>query len=108
MRLEVTGVFTAARRDLANLYRQSLAPDAMREAKARRLKETADQVTAIEKRYGRSTGYRSWITAGLNNAHLAAVATYYDQVPRFEVLLRERCGGYLPCLYVEARKLSGR
>jgi predicted aminopeptidase len=106
MRVEATAAFIAARRDLADLYRQSLAPEAMREAKARRLTEAAEQISAIEKRYGRSTGYRSWITAGLNNAHLAAVATYYDQVPRFEALMREQCGGYLPCLYVEARKLA--
>jgi predicted aminopeptidase len=40
----------------------------------------------------------------LNNAHLASVATYYDQVPALERLLREDCGGYLPCFYVQAAR----
>ena len=104
LRVEATAAFTAARKELASLYRESLPPDVSRERKTARLHALAEQIGVIEQRHGRATGYRSWITAGLNNAHLAAVATYYDQVPRFETLLRTRCGNYLPCLYVEARR----
>src|SRR5690606_40575128 len=103
LRVEVTGAFIRARGDLAALYRRDLPPAAMREQKAARLRSLADEVLAIERRLGRASGYRGWIDSGLNNAHLAAVATYYDRVPEFERILRERCGGYLPCLYVEAR-----
>jgi predicted aminopeptidase len=63
----------------------------------------AGEIRAIERRAGRASGYGAWVEAGLNNAHLASVATYYDRVPQFEALLRETCGGYLPCLYVQAR-----
>jgi predicted aminopeptidase len=107
LRAETSAAFIAAREELASLYRQRLAQAAMRERKAARLARLGEQVRAIEARHGRASGYRSWIEAGLNNAHLASVATYYDQVPRFETLLRERCGGYLPCLYVEAARTAG-
>jgi predicted aminopeptidase len=79
----------------------------MRERKAARLAQLAEQVRGIEARHGQSSGYRAWFEAGLNNAHLAAVATYYDRVPQFEALLRDRCGGYLPCFYVRAREQAG-
>jgi len=108
LRIEVTDAFIRARADLAALYRQRIATDAMRERKAGRMAALAEEVLAIERRHGRTSGYRGWIDAGLNNAHLAAVATYYDRVPEFQALLHERCGGYLPCLYVEAgRKVQG-
>lgn len=102
MRVEAADLFSNARQDLAALYRQRIAPEAMRQRKAARLAQLAADIRALEAREKRPTGYGAWIEAGLNNAHLAAVATYYDQVPRFEALLRERCGGYLPCLYVVA------
>jgi predicted aminopeptidase len=104
MRVEVTALFIAARADLASLYRQRIAPEAMRTRKAERIARLREDVRAIEQRHGRRSGYASWFDAGLNNAHLASVATYYDKVPHFERLLREGCGGYLPCLYVRARE----
>ena len=36
---------------------------------------------------GMRSGYDDWFEAGLNNAHLASVATYFDCVPGFERLL---------------------
>src|SRR5690606_5517454 len=84
LRVEVTGAFIRARGDLAALYRRDLPPAVMREQKAARLRSLADEVLAIERRLGRASGYRGWIDSGLNNAHLAAVATYYDRVPEFE------------------------
>lgn len=103
LRIEVTDGFIRARRDLAALYKSGLDQATTREEKARRMQALAEEVRSIEQRHGRFSGYRGWIEAGLNNAHLAAVATYYDRVPEFEKMLRERCGGYLPCFYVEAR-----
>jgi predicted aminopeptidase len=104
MRMAVTSMLSATRTDLAALYRTRIAPAAMRERKAARLALLAADIRALEQREGRSSGYGDWIQEGLNNAHLAAVATYYDQVPVFERLLHETCGDYLPCLYVEVKK----
>lgn len=106
LRIAVTDAFIRARRDLAALYKRDIEAETMRQEKAARLKALSEEVLAIEQQHGLASGYRGWIQSGLNNAHLAAVATYYDRVPQFEKLLRERCGGYLPCLYVEARKLA--
>jgi predicted aminopeptidase len=104
LRIEVTTLITAARADLARIYMRRFAPEAMRAAKAERLAQLATSIREVEKREGRTSGFGSWIDAGLNNAHLASVATYYDQVPYFEALLKDRCGGYLPCLYTVVRQ----
>jgi predicted aminopeptidase len=112
LRIEITGLITAARADLSRIYTLRFAPEAMRATKAERLQQLATAIRALEQREGRASGYGSWIDAGLNNAHLASVATYYDQVPYFETLLRERCGGWLPCFYtvvkqeVESRQIN--
>ena len=58
----------------------------------------------MEKAQSMSSGFGAWIDAGLNNAHLASVATYYERVPHFEDLLKTRCGDYLPCLYELAKQ----
>ena len=104
LRMEITTLITAARADLARSYKQQRVPEVLRAAKAQRLQQLAEEIRALEVREGRSSGFGTWVDAGLNNAHLASVATYYDQVPKFESLLQERCGGYLPCLYVFVRQ----
>jgi len=102
-RLEVVALFVATRAELARLYLTRIAPDAMRSRKARRLAQLAADVRALESRESLRSGYGDWIEAGLNNAHLASIATYFDQVPHFEQLLRASCGGFLPCLYVHVK-----
>jgi predicted aminopeptidase len=54
---------------------------------------------------GVRSGYSDWIAGGLNNAHLASVATYYDCVPGFERLLGID-GGDLPRFYSAVRELA--
>ncbi len=104
LRIEVTTLITAARADLAKIYLRRFEPETMRAAKAERLSQLATAIRELEKREGRSSGFGSWIDAGLNNAHLASVATYHDQVPYFETLLKDRCGDYLPCLYAVVKQ----
>jgi predicted aminopeptidase len=104
LRVALSSVLTAARNDLRQLYRTRLAPEAMRAAKQQRLAELGAAIRAMEKEQGMASGFGAWIDAGLNNAHLASVATYYDQVPHFEAMLKEQCGDYLPCLYVRTQQ----
>lgn len=104
LRIEITAEIIATRNDLARLYRQRIAPEAMRQRKAERLTQLADAIRAVEKRENRSSGYGGWVEQGLNNAQLASVATYYDQVPQFEALLKNQCGDYLPCLYTKVKQ----
>ena len=61
------------------------------------------QIRATEKRTGQASGFGDWLDAGLNNAHLASVATYYEMVPHLEKTLHEQCGDYLPCFYITAK-----
>jgi predicted aminopeptidase len=104
MRVRLSASINQAREELAGIYRRRLAPEALRAAKQQRLAELAATIRVMEKEQGMNSGFGAWIDAGLNNAHLASVATYYERVPHFEDLLKNRCGDYLPCLYVLAKQ----
>jgi predicted aminopeptidase len=108
MRVLLSSMISQSRQDLARLYRLRLSPEALRAAKQQRLAELAGAIRVIEKEQGMSSGFGPWIDAGLNNAHLASVATYYERVPHFEDLLKNKCGDYLPCLYVLAKQEQAR
>lgn len=104
---QIVGRFAAGRAQLAEFYRASEAmPDAERR---QRKQELMDGVTAnvreLELKLGLRTGYDAWLDAGLNNAHLASVATYYDCVPGFERLLAAHDGD-LPAFYQAVRELA--
>jgi predicted aminopeptidase len=51
--------------------------------------------------------YRDWFASDLNNARLAAVATYFDCVPGFDRLLAES-GGDLEAFYRRVGELAKR
>jgi len=97
-----------ARARLAALY-ESAAPRAeLRAGKQRILGELAGDIRGLERRQGVHYGvYDEWIAAGLNNAQLAAVATYYDCVPGFKRLLAAEESD-LPRFYAAVRALAGQ
>ena len=99
-RHQVVELFVAARADLATLYSTRIAMEAMRERKQQRLAQLGADLQSLQQQAGLTSGYSAWIEAGLNNAHLVSIATYHEQVPYFEKLLKAQCGGYMPCLYV--------
>jgi predicted aminopeptidase len=101
---QVVALFAAARADLEALYRTRIAPEAMRARKAGRLARLGEDVHALEEQSGLRSGYGTWAEEGLNNAHLASIATYHEQVPHFRHLLKDGCGDYLPCLYVRVNQ----
>jgi predicted aminopeptidase len=99
-------LFARGRSRLARLYASGIPPEAMRQKKAEVFAELATDVRELERRQGvHSSVYDSWLAQGLNNAHLASVATYFDCVPGFERLLHEQ-GGDLTRFYSAARELS--
>jgi predicted aminopeptidase len=93
------------RAQLAHLYASKLPEDAMRARKHDEFTALAEDIRALEHRDGASSGYEEWIGEGLNNAHLASVATYFDCVPGFERLLA-REDGDLPRFYAAVRELA--
>jgi predicted aminopeptidase len=103
--LAFNSLFTERRTELAHLYASKLAPQAMRERKREQFGALAQDMRDLARRQGTPLAYEDWITAGLNNAHLASVATYFDCVPGFERLLAKEDGD-LPRFYVAVRALA--
>lgn len=111
VRLELQQRFVAAitraRADLAALYARPLAPEPMRVAKQQRLVALGAELRDIEAAAGRRAGFSRWVELGLNNAHLASVATYWQCVAGFERELAA-VGGELPRFYARVRELARR
>ncbi|MEJ0036988.1 MAG: aminopeptidase [Gammaproteobacteria bacterium] len=103
---QIIALFIGARTKLSALYKQRVAPDAMRERKREIFQELDNQIADLEKRLGVRSTYRD-TESGLNNAYLASIATYYDCVPGFERLLASK-GGDLPKFYEAVRELTKR
>ena len=62
------------------------------------------EYSLLRARWGGYSGYDRWFARTLNNAHLAAVATYHDCVPG---LRRElEAAGSLPAFYARAAELA--
>ena len=105
--LEYVGLMRQARTDLARLYASGVDSERMRAGKRERLEALAAAMRDLEQRQHSPSPFRDWLAAGLNNAHLASVATYYDCVPGFERMLRE-ADGDLPRFYAAVRALARR
>lgn len=95
-----------SRARLAHLYATGLPRDEMRMRKAALLAQLAQDMRALERAAGVTYPlYEEWIAAGLNNARLASVATYFDCVPGFLHLLQHEDND-LPRFYAAARALA--
>lgn len=102
---EFNTLFAHRRAELAHLYASQLPPALMRERKRMQFAQLADDMRELARRQGVRSGYEAWIESGLNNAHLASVATYFDCVPGFERLLAGEDGD-LPRFYAAVRALA--
>jgi predicted aminopeptidase len=79
----------------------------MRERKRAIFKERAEDIRSLAKREGQGTPYAEWLAEGLNNAHLASLATYFNCLPGFERLLAAH-GGNLGAFYSSVRLMAGK
>jgi predicted aminopeptidase len=96
------------RERLAALYRSRVAPQAMRERKARILAElTRDYERLKSTEWGGYAGYDAWFTGRPNNASIASIALYAQKVPAFQALLRAQ-GNDLPRFYDAVRALAAQ
>jgi predicted aminopeptidase len=103
---EFLDLLGATRAQLVRLYATGAPRDVLRGGKVRILAALAGNIRALEKRQGLHYPlYDEWIEAGLNNARLASVATYFDCVPGFERLLAENDND-LPRFYAAVRALA--
>jgi len=103
---ELVDLLTPTRARLKELYAAPLPRAGMVVKKEEIFTQLAADIRALERREGASVPlFEEWIAAGLNNARLASVATYYDCVPGFRRLLHEQ-GDDLPRFYAAARALA--
>lgn len=103
--LEHLRAFARRRAELAVLYARDLPPPVMRERKREVFAALEEDIRALEgARNGRSP-YAAWLDEGVNNAHLASAATYFDCLPGFERLLAQS-GGDLVEFYAAVRELA--
>ena len=93
------------RRQLAELYAGSQAREDKLKKKQEILLQANEAYQALKLSWNGYAGYDPWISRGLNNARLAAVATYHDLVPAFAGLLAET-GGSLPAFYAKVTELA--
>jgi predicted aminopeptidase len=105
IRAEFTALVLKHRGRLEALYRTRLAPDAMRARKREILAELESEYRMLRAGWGGFSGYDAWFAGDPNNAQLASVAAYSQQVPAFESLLA-REGGRLPGFYAAVRELA--
>ncbi|MFI4880713.1 MAG: aminopeptidase [Steroidobacterales bacterium] len=103
---EFLGLLGATRAQLVRLYATGAPRDELRAGKVRILAALAADIRTLEHRQGlRYPLYDEWLAAGLNNARLASVATYFDCVPGLERLLAENDGD-LVSFYAAVRALA--
>jgi predicted aminopeptidase len=99
-------LLSQARARLAELYGSGAPPAQLRAGKARILDALAADIRALEARqHARYPVYDEWLAGGLNNAMLAAVATYYECLPGFKRLLAENDND-LERFYAAVRELA--
>jgi predicted aminopeptidase len=102
----LVSMLAATRARLAQLYASQLPRDDMVVKKAQVFAQLTVDIRALERRQGVAYPlYEEWIAAGLNNARLASVATYFECVPGFMRLLHEQDDD-LPRFYAAVRKLA--
>jgi predicted aminopeptidase len=102
---KILDILAAGRARAAALYREALPLPQRRQAKHELLASISAELRGYEQQRGLRSGYDAWLDAGLNNAHLASVATYFDCLPGFEQLLAQQ-GGKLPAYYEAVRELA--
>jgi predicted aminopeptidase len=106
--LQVASLFEATRARLRALYARELPPQDMRAAKQAELAELKSAYEARPRSSGNSrSNFDAWFEKGVNNAHLASVATYQDCVPGLRRSLA-KAGGDLPAFYARARELASQ
>ena len=99
-------LLAGARARLARLYASGLPREEMRARKAEIFNTLMADIRALEQRAGLGLPlYEEWLAAGLNNARLASIATYYDCVPGFMRVLQAQDND-LPRFYAAVRELG--
>jgi predicted aminopeptidase len=101
---EFAALLRAARARLERLYGSGLPQAQMAAEKQREFGRLKFEYATLDARRSGEMGYDGWFARTLNNAHLAAVATYHDCVPGLERELA--AAGSLAAFYARAAELA--
>jgi predicted aminopeptidase len=102
---KVVDLLNSTRAELRAVYDSGLGLGPMRERKRAAFAAMRSSFAQLRAAWGGHAPFESWFDEGLNNAHLASVATYFSCVPGFEHELKEARGN-LPAFYARARELA--
>jgi len=100
-----TRLVLATRSRLAALYAGDQSAAQKLAAKRTTFAHLKDEYAALRKQGVFNEHYDAWFAAPLNNAYLAAVGTYYRDVPALEALLAQQ-NGDLRAFYRQAERLA--
>lgn len=96
------------RTELETLYASDRPPEAKRQAKSAAFDHLRERYRTLrDNAWGGYAGYDRWFERPVNNARLAAVATYHDRKPPFVALLK-RSNNDLDLFYREVKTLAQR
>ncbi len=104
-RAQLSRLLTDSREQLEALYAGAETPEKMRVHKTRILQQLSADYAALRAGWPGPPTFDGWLTGDLNNARLAALATYNEWVPAFRQLLRESQGDW-EVFYQRAASLS--
>ncbi len=97
----LTALLVRYRGRLEQLYASALPPHEKLARKRATFAALAAEYAGLRERWGGVSEYDEWMAQDMNNAKLAAIATYHDHVPAFQRLLGF-AGGDLPQFYALA------
>ncbi|HUN90412.1 MAG TPA: aminopeptidase [Burkholderiaceae bacterium] len=105
-RADITALMLRFRERLKTLYDSGADPATLRAGKRALFDELrASYADLRDHRWGGYAGYDRTFERHLNNAHLAAVGAYYDDVPAFEALIQAH-GGRMKEFFDDVRALA--
>jgi predicted aminopeptidase len=103
--VQVIDLLALTREELRAVYRSGDPPARMRERKRAAFESMRAEFSKLRAGWGGYAPLEAWVSADLNNAHLASIATYFSCVPGLERELAA-VGGDLPAFYARARVLA--
>jgi predicted aminopeptidase len=105
-RAQFLRLVTGTRDALNEVYAGALPDPDKRGRKRALFAELQDRYRALrDGPWGGFNGYDRFFSQPLNNAHLAAIGAYYDQVPAFESLMR-RTGPDMAAFFRDVRRIA--
>ncbi len=91
---DLARVIDEGRAELRHIYRGAAPPEEKRAQRDAAFATLTQRVRAFEAQSGFRSALHDWLDSGLNNAHLAAMATYRERQPLFETLFANSGGDF--------------